>query len=455
MFKINSLWRKLIVIILLTIAGAYISLPSNLSVNIHQFGLNIEKNITRPALNIQVGSFRFFRDLNLRLGLDLAGGSHLEFEGDISKIGTEDQASAMDAAREAIERRVNIFGVSEAQVSTSKVGSSNRIVVELPGVKDTQEAVNLIGTTARVDFRAVDPTSTDSTISGAPMTLENTLSTGFTGQDLLRAKSAFDTTSGRPIVSFEIKSESIKKFGDITTNLVGQRLVVFLDERAISAPVVQTPITTGTGQISGQFTTEETKALSGLLNSGALPVPIKLIEQRSVEASLGQEAVQRSFAAAGVGLAMVVLFMILSYGRLGVLAIMALVVYGVLALSIYKLVPIVLTLPGIAGFILSFGMTVDTNILIFERMKEELRAGRSWRASMETGFGRAWSSIRDANVATVIIAFILLNPFNFSFLHTSGPVRGFAITLIIGVMLSLFTGIFVTRTLLRLFTKRE
>jgi preprotein translocase subunit SecD len=451
MSKINSLWRRFIVIVLITVAASYIAFPPELPINIHFAGINFEKTITRAPLDLKLGSFQFFRDLNLHLGLDLAGGSHLEFEGDVSKIPVEDQQSAMEAARDTIERRVNIFGVSEAQVTTSKTGNSQRIIVELPGVKDGQQAASLIGETAKVDFREEIPEASPSGL----LTLENTKPTGFTGQDLLRAKPAFDTTSGQPIVSFEIKPESAKKFGDITERLIGRRLVVFLDEYPVSAPTVQTPITDGQGQISGQFTSEATKTLSGLLNSGALPVPIQLIEQRTVEASLGQEAVNRSMIAAGVGLGMVALFMILSYGRLGILAVVALAIYGVLALSVYKLVPIVLTLPGIAGFILSFGMTVDTNILIFERMKEELRAGRSWKSAMEAGFGRAWSSIRDANVATVLISLILLNPFNFSFLHTSGPVRGFAITLIIGVILSLFTGIFVSRTLLRLFSSRK
>lgn len=449
--RISPLWRRFIIILLITAAAIYIAVPSPLPIKIHQAGVNFEKTIERPPLNLTLGSFQFFRDLTLHLGLDLAGGSHLEFEGDVSKIATEDQQSAMEAARDTIERRVNIFGVSEATVTTSKVGTSQRIIVELPGVKDTSQAVGLIGETAKVDFRSIDPNASES----AMITLENTRPTGFTGQDLLRAKTAFDSTSGQPVVSFDIKPDKAKLFGDITSALIGQRLVVFLDEYPISAPVVQTPITDGHGQISGQFTADQTKALAGLLNSGALPVPIKLIEQRTVEASLGQEAVSRSIIAAAVGLAMVALFMILSYGRLGILAVVALAIYGVMAISVYKLVPIVLTLPGIAGFILSFGMTVDTNILIFERMKEELRAGRSWRSAMEAGFGRAWSSIRDANAATVLISLILLNPFNLSILHTSGPVRGFAITLLIGVSLSLFTGIFVTRTLLRLFSRRD
>ena len=195
--------------------------------------------------------------------------------------------------------------------------------------------------------------------------------------------------------------------------------------------------------------------MAGLLNSGALPIPVKLIEQRTVQASLGETAVNASVVAGLVGLSMVVLFMVIYYRWLGFLAVVGLLIYGLITLSIYKLMPVVLTLPGIAGFILSVGMAVDSNILIFERMKEELRVGKRWSDSMESAFGRAWDAIRDANIATLLTVFILLNPLNLSFLHTSGPVRGFAVTLGLGILISLFTGIFVTRTLMRVFARQN
>ena len=428
--------HRLIIILIITLVAVFIAAPSNL--------------FPRPPIDIQLGQFSFKRNLELALGLDLAGGSHLVFEADMNGIDVQDQEVALEAARSTIERRVNLFGVSEAQVQTAKVGNSKRLVVELPGVKDTQGAVSLIGQTARLDFRELKDVP-EATIAA---TLETTESTGFTGADFKRARPSFDPNTGKPVISFETKPEGAQKFGEITTRLVDKPLVIFLDDIPISAPVVQTPITGGSGVITGQFTTEETRYLSNLLNSGSLPVPIKLIEQRTVEASLGAASVKASITAGLVGLGMVVLFMTVYYGRLGLLAVVGLLIYGSLTIALYKLMPVVLTLPGVAGFILSVGMAVDANILIFERMKEELRVGKDWGNSMELGFGRAWDSIRDANIATLLTVFILLNPLNLSFLHTSGPVRGFALTLGLGILISLFTGIFVTRTLMRVFAKQ-
>lgn len=446
--------KRLIIIVILTTLSIYISLPNELPIKLHYQKINFEYTLKRPSLSINFEKSSFYRDLNLKLGLDLAGGSHLVFEADMSKVEKVDQETALQSARGAIERRINIFGVSESTVQTAKVGDSSRIIIELPGIKDTQKAQELIGKTAQLDFREIS-ISEEAAEGTILINLDNTKSTGFTGSDFKKARAAFDSTTGKPIVEFETKPESAQKFAEITTNLVGKQMPVFLDEFPISAPVVQTPITNGTGQISGNFSLEEAKTLANLLNSGSLPVPIKLIEQRTVEASLGQESMQKSVIAGLVGLSMVIAFMAIYYGRLGILASLALLIYGVLTIAIYKLVPIVLTLPGVAGLILSVGMAVDSNILIFERMKEELRSGKPWQDSMESAFGRAWDSIRDANIATLLTSFILFNPLNLSFLHTSGPVRGFALTLALGIAVSLFTGIFVTRTLLRIFAQKK
>jgi preprotein translocase subunit SecD len=225
-----------------------------------------------------------------------------------------------------------------------------------------------------------------------------------------------------------------------------------LDENLVSAPVVQDRIIGGTAQITGDFSLDEANNLAIQLNAGALPVSVELVEQRTVGATLGAESVEKSIQAGLVGLVMVLLFMILTYGRFGVIASIALLIFGVLTLALYKLIPVVLTLPGIAGFLLSVGMAVDSNILIFERFKEE-KLRRDFANALEISFGRAWNSIRDANIATLITAFVLANPLDWGFLHISGPVRGFAITLAIGVGVSMFTGIVVTRNLLRAFVK--
>ncbi|MFZ5932611.1 MAG: protein translocase subunit SecD [Patescibacteria group bacterium] len=434
--------KKLILIFILFLAALFISLPAKLS----PFG----KEFVRPNLDFKIGRIEIKKDFDLHLGLDLAGGSHLVFEVDLSSISAADKKDALAAAKNIIEQRVNFFGVSEPNVQISSFEGKDRIVVELPGIKDTRRAAELIGKTAQLDFREF--LTPEEATMGA--TLANTRSTGFTGADFKKATPAFDQQAGRPIISFETKSDSAKKFGEITTRLVGKPLAIFLDATPISWPIVQEPITGGRGQISGNFTVEETKFISKLLNAGALPAPVKLVEERTVGASLGAESVAKSVKAGFVGLIMVLTFMILAYGRLGIVADVGLIIFGVLTLAVYKLIPVVLTLPGIAGFLLSVGMAVDSNILIFERFKEE-KLKRPIADALEVSFGRAWDSIRDANIATLFTAFILANPLDWSFLNTSGPVRGFALTLALGIAISLFTGIVVSRNLLRVFVKEK
>lgn len=440
--RLSAPLKRLIFVLSLFLLALVISVPKEFSL----FG----KKFIRPDLNIEKGKLSIHKKFDLILGLDLAGGSHLVFEADLSTLSSDDRKDALEAAKNIMEQRVNFFGVSEPNVQTSSFGGKERIIVELPGIRDTRAAAEIIGRTAQLDFREfIDPQQ--ATIAA---TLSNTRSTGFTGADFKKATPAFDQQAGRPIISFETKPDSAEKFGEITTRLVGKPLAIFLDASAISWPTVQEPITGGRGQISGNFSVEETKFLSKLLNAGALPVPVKLVEERTVGATLGAESVAKSVIAGVVGIVMVLLFMVLSYGRLGLVADVGLIIFGVLTLALYKLIPVVLTLPGIAGFLLSVGMAVDSNILIFERFKEE-RLRRPITDALEVSFGRAWDSIRDANIATLVTAFILANPFDWSFLHTSGPVRGFAITLALGIGISLFTGIFVSRNLLRVFIKEK
>ena len=371
------------------------------------------------------------------MGLDLAGGSHLVFEADTSGIDDARKKTAVEAARDVIERRVNLFGVSEPNVQTSSFEGKDRIIVELPGVRDTEEAIGLIGETAQLVFAEVGTEEEP-----------GLLPTDLTGADLDSAQVSFDQTTGNPVVVLDFTDEGGTKFSELTRKNIGKPLPILLDQEVVSAPVVQQQITGGSARISGEFTLEEAKKLAIQLNAGALPVPIKLVEQRTVGASLGAESVDRSVRAGIVGLLMVLVFMVLAYGKLGLVADMALIIFGILTLALYKLIPVVLTLPGIAGFLLSVGMAVDSNILIFERFKEE-RVRRPFADALEVSFGRAWDSIRDANIATLVTAFILANPFDWNFLHTSGPIRGFAITLSLGIAISLFTGVVVSRNLLR------
>ena len=375
-------------------------------------------------------------DFSLRKGLDLQGGLQLVLEADMSEVSEGDRDKALESTRVIMERRVDFLGVSEPVVQTSRLGSSYRIIIELPGVADPQEALGLIGQTAQLDFREGDTLSTK---------------TGLTGKDLTSALVDFDPSTGVPQIALDFTAEGERKFEEITGRNVGKPLAIFLDDVLLTAPTVQQKIVGGNAVITGDFSLEDARLIVAQLNAGALPTPISVLERRQIGPTLGQEALEKSVVAGLLGLSLVVFFMVGNYGRLGILATVALTIYAVLTLALYKLIPITLTLSGIAGFILSIGMAVDANILIFERIKEERRWGRDSKTAMELGFGRAWDSIRDANIATLATVFILFNPFNWQFLVTAGVVRGFALTLGLGVLISLFTGVVVTRTLVRVF----
>jgi len=436
-------------IIVLSLGSIFIDLPKNIPIKFAFKNFKIDWQFSRPEINWRLGEFKIYRDLEIKKGIDLAGGTHLVFQADMSQVSPDDQQTAIEAVRDNIEKRVNLFGVSEPVIQTSKAGNDYRLLVELAGITDIDQAITLIGQTAQLDFRELPEEATETA------SFTDFQPTGLTGKDLTKSEVKFDPNTGQPSVGLQFSSEGIKKFAEITGRNVGKPVAIFLDEIPVTAPTVQEQISSGDAVINGEFTLDEAKNLVIQLNAGALPVPINLIEQKNIGATLGNESVQKSVGAGLIGLLMVIVFMAVYYGRLGLLADMALIVYGLLTLALYKLIPITLTLPGIAGFILSVGMAVDANILIFERMKEEIRDGKPINLAMELGFGRAWDSIRDANVVTLITCFILFNPFNWPFLNASGMVRGFALTLGLGVGLSLFTGIVVTRTLLRTFLQKE
>jgi preprotein translocase subunit SecD len=418
--------KKVILIFILFLVCLYISLP-----------------IKKPS-QIKINN-------DVKLGLDLAGGSQLVFEADTSKISEDKKNTSLESLRNVIERRVNLFGISEPNVQTSNFEGKDRIVVELPGINDTKEAQALIGRTAQLVFsEVVEVPGKDGATPSATLKPTN-----LTGADLAESAVTFDKNTGKPAVSLTFTKEGGDKFAKITGDNVGKPVAIVLDNEVISAPNVQEKIVGGTAQITGSFTLDEAKNLSIQLNAGALPVPVKVVEERVVGATLGAESIQKSIIAGLVGLGMVMLFMIISYKGLGLVADVGLIVFGVITLALYKLIPVVLTLPGIAGFLLSVGMAVDSNILIFERFKEEKDKHSTISDALEVSFGRAWDSIRDANIATLLTAFILANPLDWNFLHTSGPVRGFAITLALGIAISLFTGIIVSRNLLRLFVKER
>ncbi len=395
------------------------------------------KTFYRPKIDLTFFNAKIVRDLDFKLGLDLQGGSHLVYEANMTNIPDDQKQAAISATKDNINRRINSLGVSEPIIQTSQSGSSYRLIVELPGIKDVQSALNTIGQTAELNFVEV--------VSTSPGTPELFKPTDLTGKDLKNASVQFNganQSSGQPVVSIEFTPEGAQKFADITKRNIGKPLAIFLDNTPVTAPTVQDVISDGRAVISGNFTIDDAKRLAIQLNAGALPVPIKILEQKSVGATLGSESVTKSLFAGLVGLVLIWLFMIANYGLKGLLANIALTIYVLISLALFKLIPITLTLAGIAGFVLSVGMAVDANILIFERIKEELRWGRPMRAAIELGFHRAWTSVRDSNMSSLMTAGIL-------FWFGTGSIRGFALTLIVGILVSLFTSITITRSLVR------
>lgn len=400
-----------------------------------------------PQYFSEVTGYRLPVTINFpyRLGLDIQGGAHLVYQAEVENISPGERSDSMEAVRNVIERRVNLFGVAEPVVQVERAhplfagearprgaaGEEWRLIVELAGVPDINAAIQLIGETPFLEFR--EEARSEDSLDFKP--------TALTGRFVKKATLDFDPTSNQPLVNLELTSEGGEIFAELTQRNVGKQLAIFLDNAPISAPVVREEIRDGKAQISGGFTPQEAKELVGRLNAGALPVPIKLIAQQTVGPSLGQESLVKSIQAGIYGFLAVALFMIFWYRLPGVLAVLALILYAAIVLAIFKLIPVTLTVAGIGGFILSVGMAVDANVLIFERLKEELRKGKMLEEAIGEGFGRAWTSIRDSNVSSLITSAILY------WMGTS-VVQGFALTLSIGILVSMFSAIWITRTLL-------
>lgn len=527
----RRLWITIVALLLLVVAAGFVDYPK--------------------SPNLKLGNWQ--RELNVRLGLDLRGGTSLQYRADVSNVPAADRLSALQGVRDVIERRVNAYGVAEPQVQTSRVGAEYRVTVDLAGITDINQAITLIGQTPLLEFReqgavtglsdeaakqkaadvlaqvqkpkadfsalakqySDDPGSKDtggdlgwategqfvtefndaifqqlkdgqlttspiktvygyhiikrlesrtSDVNGtktlevhsahiligvdtSPANQNNYTATQLTGKQLKTATVVFDPNSGAPQVQLQFNSEGTKLFDELTKKNLGKPLAIYLDGSAISIPTVQSEITNGIAVITGDFSLPEAKQLARNLNAGALPVPITLISQQNIGASLGQESIERSLVAGLIGLLLVALFMVMYYRLPGLLAVVALCIYTLLVLAIFKLWPVTLTLAGIAGYILSIGMAVDANILVFERTKEELATGRPLLSAIDEGFRRAWLSIRDSNVSSLITALILI-------WFGSSLIKGFAITLSIGILVSMFSALTVTRTLLRLFVSR-
>jgi len=444
---------KIILLILISLLIIWIDLPENLRVNFKVLNQKIDFIINPLKIDGEIFGLKIKKEFKTHLGLDLKGGSHLVFEADTTKIKKEDLEDALNSARDIIEKRVNFFGVSEPQIQTLKSQGKYRISVDLPGITDVSSAIKLIGQTAQLSFKEETPAKDQKEATQTPIFLRLTKDTGLTGKHIKKAQLTFDNQTGKPQVALIFTDEGGKLFAKITERNVGKPVAIYLDQFLLSAPVVQQKIEGGNAVITGNFTVDEAKKLAIAINSGALPLPIKLVEQKNIGPTLGASEVRKSLYAGVIGLFLVILFMVLYYGKLGAIASLALLIYGALSLAIFRAIPVVLTLPGLAGFILSIGMAVDSNILIFERMKEELRKGKSFEVAFNLGFGRAIDAIKDANITTLTVAFILFNPLNWEFLPQFGMVRGFALTLGIGVATSLFTGVVITKRLIKFFYK--
>lgn len=459
-------------ILLLAAAAIYIALPKGSKIDLT--GIKIP----------------YKQEFKVRLGLDLQGGAHLVYQADFKDIQVSDRLDALNSVRDTIERRVNSFGVSEPLV---QISGTDRFIVELPGIKDVNEAIKQIGQTPLLEFKlenseAINAGKPDAEGRVVINEADQWKPTGLSGKQLKRASVDYQQGKGisnQVVVRLEFDDAGKKLFSDITSANVGKSIAIFLDSQVISAPVVQTAITDGVAIITGNFTVAQAKELVTRLNSGALPVPIRLLSQQNVGASLGKESIQKSLTAGIIGMLLIALFMVTYYRFPGFLAVIALIIYAAVAFSVFKiglsftavvlvgfffflgltvngwlslvsllsyifliflkgLSPVTLTLAGIAGFILSIGMAVDANILIFERVKEEIRAGKDIHKAVEDGFARAWLSIRDSNVSSLITTTIL-------YFFGTPSIKGFAVTLGIGILISMFTAITVTRTFLRLF----
>jgi len=450
----------ILVIVILALVVVYIDLPNT-------------------GIHIALGPIKIDRDFKVRQGLDLQGGVQVLLVADVPTDTVE--SLAMQQVQTIVENRVNALGLTEPVVQRQ---GGQRLIVELPGIEDPEAAVATIRETGMLEFidagygfllpettvrttypdlwadgatthqvTATVPLTSTGALTATETQTQTVFATVLAGNHLKTASATTNTRTGEIGISFELTEEGAQYFKDFTTAHADNNLEPYyylsiaLDKQVISSPHIVTPITEGKGEISGKFTLEEAQALALQLKYGALPIPLRVESYRAVGPTLGQESVHRSIQAGVVGLSIVLLFMLRYYRVPGFLADLALILYGLLNFALYKLIPVTLTLPAITGFILSTGMAVDANILVFERMKEELRAGRKLGPAIEAGFSRAWTSIRDSNISTLITCAIL---FYFGSTFGAGSVKGFAVTLALGVIINLFTAITVTRTLIRL-----
>lgn len=396
-------------------------------------------------------------NFKFKLGLDLASGTHLTYVADTTGVPANEIDGAMNSLRQTVESRINIFGVAEPIVQVEKGGFFNeegpehRLIVELPGVTDVSEAIEMIGKTPLLEFKLLNENPeileklySATTTEEELLALQDELylDTGLTGSQLDRANLIFDQVSGLPLVNVEFDKEGRELLTTLTSENIGRVLAIFLDDRLISSPVIRDKIINGSAQITGDFDPAEARQLVEDLNFGALPLPITLLETQTIGASLGRDTLNSGINAMLWGLASIFIFLILFYRLPGLIASVSLMIYVSLMLWLFKFIPVTLTASGLAGFILSIGMAVDANVLIFERLREELSGGSSLYEAVKESSKRAWTSIRDGNLSSLISAVILF------WLSGTSLVKGFALVFGLGVLVSMLTAVLVSKILL-------
>ncbi len=424
--------------------------------------LNAKKNEIRYIEKLS--NIPQFPKKDFKLGLDLQGGTHLIYEADLTKIDKQEYSSSLQGLRDVIERRINLFGVQEPIVQVQEKPGHYRLIVELAGIDDPNEAIEMIGKTPFLEFKEQRSEEETKNILDKRKELEGKnmqeiqkienwqlglqdpyfKSTELTGRFLSKSEVGFDQTVYEPLILLQFNEQGSKIFEDLTARNINKSLAIYIDNVLISAPTVQETISGGKAQITGKFTVEEAKELARNLSAGALPIPIKLISQQTIGPSLGKDSLDKSLKAGIFGILAIFLFLIIFYRVPGILASFSLLIYIVFMLFLFKFIPVTLTLAGIGGFILSIGMAIDANILIFSRFREEIKQGNSFSQSLDQGFTRAWPSIRDGNLTTLLVGLIL-------FIFGIGFVKGFALTLSVGILLSMFSAIFITKTFLETF----
>lgn len=431
----RSNWIRVAILVFFILLAVAVDWPGGIHVQVPKPKITFEKKA--PFVHVQKNGnlIDFSKDFNINEGLDLQGGSHLVYTVDMSQIEESERSDALASLQKVIENRVNAFGVSEPVIYTGRGGNEYRLTVELAGVKDTEAAMNLIGKTAKLDFRELNSDSTDFQ------------ATDLSGSDLVRATVAFDQTTNEPYISIEFNSEGAEKFREITARNIGKPVGIYLDDSLISYPNVSQEISGGKAQITGDFTYTEARNLAIQLDAGRLPMPITIAEQRVVEATLGQESIHKSIVAGVIGIIAVILFMLYYYRILGIFSAIGLGLYLLFTLALFKIFGVTLTMGGIAGLILSIGSSMETDVLVFERIREELRNSCDFARAALLGFNRAWASIRDSNAVTLITCALLI--------WAGGTVRGFAITLALGTLVGLVTTFSGTKVMVDLIKNRK